>query len=56
MVYKHAIVAAFCIYAQRGEDAAKREGWRPYIKKVMEFTLLIMENQRKSWNLVFEFL
>ena len=26
MVYKHAVVAAFCIYAQRGEDAAKREG------------------------------
>ena len=25
MVYKHAVVAAFRIYAQRGEDAAKRE-------------------------------
>ena len=25
MVYKHAVVAAFCIYAQHGEDAAKRE-------------------------------
>ena len=24
-VYKHAVVAAFPIYAQRGEDAAKRE-------------------------------
>ena len=22
MVYKHAVVAAFCIYAKRGEDAA----------------------------------
>ena len=27
MVYKHAVVAAFCIYPQRGEFAAKRGGW-----------------------------
>ena len=27
-VYKHAVVAAFCIYAQSDEDAAKRGGWR----------------------------
>ena len=48
MVYKHAVVAAFCIYAQLGEDAAKREfGGRALI--VMEITLLIME---KSWNCV----
>ena len=26
MVYKHAVVAALHIYAQRGEDAAKRGG------------------------------
>ena len=26
MVYKHAVVAAFCIYAQHGEVAAKRGG------------------------------
>ena len=26
-VYKHAVVAVFCIYAQSGEDAAKRGGW-----------------------------
>ena len=31
MVYKHALVSAFCIYAQRGEDAAKSGGWRPCI-------------------------
>ena len=31
MVYKQ-VVAAFRIYAQRGEDAAKRGGWRPCIK------------------------
>ena len=31
-VYKHAIVAAFRIYDQRGEDAAKRGGWRLCIK------------------------
>ena len=27
MVYKHTVVATFRIYAQRGEDAAKRGGW-----------------------------
>ena len=52
MVYYHAVVAAFCIYSQRGEVAAKRGGWSLYLI-VMEITLLIME---KSWNCVFEFL
>ena len=28
MVYKHAVVAAFRIHAQLGEDAAKRGVWR----------------------------
>ena len=28
MVYKHAVVAAFRIYVQHGEDAAKSGGWR----------------------------
>ena len=37
---EHAVVAAFGNYAQRGEDAAKRGGWRLCIK----ITLLIMEN------------
>ena len=32
MIYKHAVVAAFSIYAQRSEDAAKMGGWRPCIK------------------------
>ena len=32
MVYKHAVVAAFRIYAQVGEDAAERGGWRLCIK------------------------
>ena len=32
MVYKHAVVAAFPIYAQRGEVAAKRGGWSLCIK------------------------
>ena len=31
MVYKHAVVAAFRINAQRVEDASKRGGWRPCI-------------------------
>ena len=52
MVYKHAVDAAFLIYVQRGEDAAKRGGWRRCII-LMEITLLIME---KSWNYFFEFL
>ena len=47
----HAVVAAFHIYAQGGEDAAKTRGWRPCIK-VMNITSLIME---KSWNCVFDF-
>ena len=28
----HAVVAAFCIYAQPDEDAAKTRGWRQCIK------------------------
>ena len=32
MVYKHAVVAAFRIYAQRGEVVAKRGGWSQRIK------------------------
>ena len=28
MVYKYAVVAAYHINAQRGDDAAKRGGWR----------------------------
>ena len=54
MVCKHAVGAAFCIYAQRGEDAAKRGGWRPCILKiVMEITLMIMENHGKIMELCF---
>ena len=32
MVYKNVVVDAFRIYAQRGEDAAKRGGWSLCIK------------------------
>ena len=32
MVYKHAVVAAFHIYAWHGEVAAKRGGWSLCIK------------------------
>ena len=54
MVYKHAVVAALGIYAQCGEGAAKRGGWRPCILKiVMEITLLIVENHRKIMELCF---
>ena len=31
-LFKYITVAAFRIYAQRGEDATKRGGWRPCIK------------------------
>ena len=51
MVYKHAAVAAFLIYAQHGEDAAKT---MYYIVK--EITLLFVEIHGKSWNCAFEFL
>ena len=45
MVYKHAVVAAFHIYAQHGEDAAKEEvGGRA------------LNSHRKSWNCDFVFL
>ena len=35
---KYITVAAFCIFVLRGEDAAKRGGWKQCIKS------LIMEN------------
>ena len=44
MVYKHAVVAAFPIFAQGCEVVAKRGGWSRCIIIVMEITLLIMEN------------
>ena len=40
----HAVFAAFHIYAQRGEDAAKMRGWRLCIKNSHGITSLIMEN------------
>ena len=45
-------VAEFHIYAQCGEDVTKSGGWRPCIK-VMEITLLIMENHEKIMELCF---
>ena len=42
-LFKYITVAAFHIFALRGEDTAKRGGWRLFIK-VMEITLLIMKN------------
>ena len=32
VLYKHAVVAAYLIYAQEGEDATKRGGWKLCIK------------------------
>ena len=48
----HITVAAFRIYAQHGEDVAKRGGWKPC--KIMEITLLIMENHEKIMELCFQ--
>ena len=31
-LFEYITVAAFCIYAQCGEDATKRVGWRSCIK------------------------
>ena len=54
MVYKHAVVAAFDIYAQRGEDAAKRGvGVGDHVLNSHGNYIV---NHEKSWNCVFEFL
>ena len=45
-------VAEFHIHAQCGEDVAQSGCWRPRIK-VMEITLLIMENYGKIMELCF---
>ena len=45
MVYKHAVVAAFHVYAQRGEDSAKRGGWRPCINHgsyIVDYGIVIL--------------
>ena len=52
-LFKYNTVDAFCIYAQHGGIAAKRVGWRPCIKIVMEITLLIMANHGKIMELCF---
>ena len=51
--FKYITVAAFRIYAQRGEDAAERGGWRPscinsHGNNIVDYGK-IME---KSWNCV----
>ena len=42
-LFKYIAVAAFHIYAQRGEDVAKRGGWRPCIKWYIFDHVKIME-------------
>ena len=51
MIYMHAVVAAFRIYAQRGENAMLTGE-----VGVHGTTWMIMEIMEKSWNCVFEFL
>ena len=50
MVYKHAVVAAFSIYAQRGEVAAKRGGGICALDNHGNYIV----DHGKSWNCVFE--
>ena len=52
-LFKYITVAAFPIYAQHCEDAAKRAGLKLCIKIVMEITLLIVENHEKNMELCF---
>ena len=51
-VYKYTVVATFRIYAQRGEDTAKRGGWRPAFNHHGNNIV----DHGKSWDHVFEFL
>ena len=52
MLYKHAVVAAFRIYAQRGEDAAKGEAGGRALNSHGNYIV----DHGKSWKCVFEFL
>ena len=45
MVYKHAVVAAFHVYTQHGEDASKRGGWRPCLNSHGYYIV----DHEKSW-------
>ena len=51
-VNKHAVVAAFCIFAQSGKVAAKGEVGCSALNS-HEITLLIMENHGKIMELCF---
>ena len=53
MVYKHAVVAAFCIYAQRGEEA--EVGGRA-INSHGNYIVDNGKSWKNHWNCVFEFL
>ena len=46
-LFKYITVAAFSIYALRGEDAAKRGGWRLCLKYSWKLHRLIKENRVK---------
>ena len=52
MVYKHAVVAAFHIYAQRGEDLLKGEVGGRTLNSHGNYII----ERGKSWNCDFEFL
>ena len=55
-LFKYITVAAFCIYAERGENGVKRRGWRTCIKKSRKLHYWTWKIMEKSWNYVFEFL
>ena len=52
MVYKHAVVAAFHIYAQHGQDAAKGEFGGHALNSHGNYIV----DHGKSWNCDFKFL
>ena len=47
-LFKYITVAAFCIYAQFGEDAPKRVGWRPTYQALNSHGNYIVDHG-KSW-------
>ena len=55
-LFRYITVAVFHIYAQRGEDAAKKGVWRSCIKLSWILHFCSWKIMEKSWNSVFDFL
>ena len=52
-LFKYITVGAFHIYAQRGEDVAKRGGWMPCILNSHENYIVDLEKSCKNHGIVF---